>query len=79
MKTGKDCICVYGMIKTPDREKWAYFSFPSRIVFPRMIVIRKSDLIKFGGGGAVSLSEFLKRKELVLLLKKGTRYGKRRI
>lgn len=77
MKTGKDCICVYGMIKTPDREKWAFFSHPCRIVMPRMIVIRKIDLAKFGGGSAVSLSRLIKNDKLTLLLKKGTRYGER--
>jgi len=77
MKTGKDCICSYGMIKTPDREKWAFFSHPCRIIIPRMIVIRKNDLVKFGGGSAVSLSKLIKNEKLTLLLKKGTRYGER--
>ena len=77
MKTGKNCICAYGMIKTPDREKWAFFSHPCRIIMPRMIVIRKDDLTKFGGGSAVSLSRLIKNEKLTLLLKKGTRYGAR--
>jgi len=77
MKTGKDCICSYGMIKTPDREKWAIFSYPCRVIIPRMIVIRKNDSAKFGGGSAVSLSKLMKNEKLTLLLKKGTRYGER--
>lgn len=77
MKAGKTCICAYGMIKTPDREKWAVFSHPCRIIIPRMIVIRKNDVLKFGGGSAVSLSKLIKNKKLTLLLKKGTRYGER--
>jgi len=77
MKTGKNCICAYGMIKTPDRENWAFFSHPCRIIIPRMIVIRKNDLVKFGGGSAVSLSKLIKNNKLTLLLKKGTRYGER--
>jgi len=77
MKAGKDCICAYGMIKTPDREKWAFFSQPCRIIIPRMIVVRKDDLTKFGGGSAVSIAKLIKNKKLTLLLKKGTRYGER--
>ena len=77
MKAGKDCVCSYGMIRTRDREKWALFSYPCRIIMPRMVVIRKRDLERFGRGSPVSLSELIEDESLTLLLKRGTRYGKR--
>jgi uncharacterized protein (TIGR02285 family) len=66
MKEGKHYL-FWGLYKTPEREKYLYFSLPCRISPPTMVVIRKSDLKRFGGGETVSLKALLDDKALRFL------------
>ena len=66
MKEGKRYL-FWGLFKTPEREKYLYYSIPCRISPPTMVVIRKSDLQKFGGGETLSLKTLLDDRALKFL------------
>jgi uncharacterized protein (TIGR02285 family) len=74
MKEGKHYL-FWGLYKTPEREKYLYFSIPCRISLPTMVVVRKSDLQKFGGGKTVSLKVLLGDKALRFLMFSSISFG----
>ena len=65
----------WGLYKTQEREKYLYFSIPCRISPPTMVVIRKNDLQKFGGGKTVSLKALLDDKALRFLIFDSISFG----
>jgi uncharacterized protein (TIGR02285 family) len=67
MKEGKHYL-FYGLYKTPEREKYVYFSLPCRISTPTMVVIRKDEIQRFGMGKSVSLKRLLEDKLLKFLM-----------
>ena len=75
MKEGKHYL-FWGLYKTPEREKYLYYSIPCRISTPTMVVIRKSDLQKFGGGKAVSLKAILDDKASRFLMFESISFGR---
>ncbi len=68
--------CAYGVLKTPEREAYMYYSLPCRITTPCFVVVRKEDVEKFGGGKKISLRELLENNNLKLLIKKDVIYNK---
>ena len=74
-KKGKHQL-FYGLYKTPEREKFLYFSLPCRISTPTYVVVRKEDLPKFGHRRQVSLQALLENKNLTFLHLKSISFGK---
>ena len=74
MQQGKHYL-FYGLYKTPEREKRLYFSVPCRIEPPLMVVVRKSDFKKFGGGEHVSFEALLKDTTLKTIMGSSVSYG----
>lgn len=74
MKEGKHYL-FYGLYKTPEREKYLYFSLPCRISTPTMVVIRKDDHQKFGAEKAVSFKGLLEDKRLSFLMFSNISFG----
>lgn len=68
--------CAYGVLKTPEREAYMYYSLPCRITTPCFVVVRNTDAAKFGSEKKLSLRELLENKELKLLIKKDVIYNK---
>ncbi len=73
-KHGKHYL-FWGLYKTPDRAKYLYYSIPCRISPPTMVVIRKDDLQRFGGGKALSLKALLDDKALRFLIFDSISFG----
>lgn len=74
MRKGANYL-YYGLYKTPDREKYLYYSLPCRIALPTMLVIRKSDLDKYDGGKTLSIDNLIRNKTYKLLLFNSISYG----
>ncbi len=74
MKEGRHYL-IYGLYKTPEREKYLYFSLPCRISTPTMVVIRKDELQRFGMGKSVSLKRLLEDKHLRFLMFSDISFG----
>ncbi len=66
----------YGFYKTPERDSFLRFSLPCRISIPTFIVVRKSDLTKFGNGKPIVLKMLLKNEKLRFLRLKSISFGK---
>ena len=73
-KHGKHYL-FWGLYKTPEREKYLYYSIPCRISPPTMVVIRKGDLERFGGGETLSLKTLLKDRTLKFLMFDSISFG----
>lgn len=73
-KHGKHYL-LWGPVKTPEREKYLYYSIPCMLYPPTMVVIRKSDLQRFGGGETVSLKALLEDRALRFLMFSSFSFG----
>ncbi|MCG8636119.1 MAG: hypothetical protein MI863_19965 [Desulfobacterales bacterium] len=67
----------YGLYKTPEREKFLYYSIPCRISVPPFIVVRKEDVSGFAKGDTASLDKLLSNPGLNFLLLKSVSFGKK--
>lgn len=75
MKTGEN-ICHAAMIKSEEREAFAYFSIPNGITQLHTIVVKKSRLeTLFDNSMSVSLDDLLKNTQLILGVDKNSSYG----
>jgi len=74
VKNGSHAL-LYGFYKTPEREQYMHFSLPCRISLPTMVVTRKGDLARFGGGSAVSLKNLLEDRTLRFLRLDAVSFG----
>jgi len=74
MKEGKHYL-FWGLYKTPEREKYLNYSIPCRISPPTMVVIRKTDLQKFGGCETLSLKTLLEDRGLRFLMFSAISFG----
>ena len=74
LEQGKQYLS-WGPVKNPEREKYLYFSIPCMIYPPTMVVIRKSDLRRFGGGDTVSLKALLEDRALRFLMFSSLSFG----
>lgn len=68
-------VCSVGLYKTPEREEFMYFSMPSFITLPPVIIIKKTNLGKFNNQSMVSLDAVLDSKSLMIGLAKDRSYG----
>ena len=68
-------VCSVGLYKTPEREEFMYFSMPSFITLPPVIIIKKDNLGKFNQQTTVSLDAVLANNNLMIGLVKDRSYG----
>lgn len=73
---GKQNVCIHFPFKTPEREKYGYFSLPNRINLPLRIIIHKEAYQKIGKPQSVILSDFLAKTKLRGMIEKGRSYSK---
>jgi len=67
--------CSLAMYKTPEREKFVYFSKASVFTLPPVLIITRERLNDFGGKKVVNLAELLKEGKLVIGRSKNRSYG----
>ncbi|MGE4560653.1 MAG: ABC transporter substrate-binding protein, partial [Desulfobulbus sp.] len=70
-------VCSAGLYKTPEREMFMYFSIPSFITLPPVIILKKKNARKFTETDTVSLDAVLGNGNLMIGLVKDRSYGKR--
>ncbi|BBE31448.1 hypothetical protein OSSY52_15890 [Tepiditoga spiralis] len=79
MKNKKN-VCALFLFKTPEREKFLYYSLPYRVTLPNGIIIRKSDKNKFkkyfDKNNKIKLESLLKERSLTLGINKKISYSK---
>lgn len=68
-------VCTNGFFKTPEREKFLYYSIPSFFTFPSVLIIKKDRFEEFGGQKVISLEKLLKNKTKIIGLAKDRSYG----
>ncbi len=69
--------CHPWLLKTPEREKFLYYSIPITLALSNHLIIKKSKLSSFGEGNAVALAEILKNNQFTGRVVKGRSYGKK--
>lgn len=67
--------CGLAMYKTPERMELAYFSIPSVLTLPTVLIINKDRFDAFGGTKTVHLSEILQSGEYIIGRSKNRSYG----
>lgn len=73
MREGKP-VCMVGTLKTAEREEFLYFSIPIGITLPNAILIKKSNVERFGTAESLSLAHVLQQKQWVGGVVKGRSY-----
>ena len=68
-------VCALAMYKTPERLEFAYFSIPSVITLPTVLIINKKNFNTFGGTKDVSLADILKSHKYVIGRSSNRSYG----
>lgn len=68
-------VCSVGLYKTPEREEFMYFSLPSFLTLPPVIIIKKDRHSAFNNRASVGLGEILNNKTLMIGLVKDRSYG----
>ncbi|MGD9947087.1 MAG: TIGR02285 family protein [Desulfobulbus sp.] len=68
-------VCSVGLYKTPEREDFMYFSMPSFITLPPVIIIKKENIGKYNNQTTVSLDAVLGNANLMIGLAKDRSYG----
>ncbi|MCP4673858.1 MAG: transporter substrate-binding domain-containing protein [Desulfobacula sp.] len=74
LKNGEKYI-AYGPVKTPEREKYLYYSLPCRLVFTDCVVMKRGSVKKYLTGSMISLQKLAADKNLVMGHSKGASYG----
>lgn len=67
--------CALAMYKTPEREKFAYFSVPSVFTLPTILIIRKDNFNSFGSKKNVHLQQLLEGKNITIGRSNNRSYG----
>ena len=67
--------CSLAMFKTPEREKFVYFSIPSVFTLPTILIIRKDKFNEFGSKKTVQLQQLLKSKNITIGRSNNRSYG----
>ncbi|WP_245590205.1 TIGR02285 family protein [Desulfobulbus elongatus] len=67
-------VCSVGLYRTPEREAFMYFSIPSLLTMPAVLIIRKDRHADFGATASVRLDDLLTR-QVVIGLSKDRSYG----
>lgn len=68
-------VCSVGLYKTAEREEFMYFSLPSFLTLPPVIIIKKDRHAAFNNRASVGLGEILNNKALMIGLVKDRSYG----
>jgi uncharacterized protein (TIGR02285 family) len=68
-------VCSVGLYRTPEREEFMYFSMPSFLTLPPVLIIKKDGLSRFGNRTSVQLAEILDDKKLMVGMSKDRSYG----
>jgi uncharacterized protein (TIGR02285 family) len=68
-------VCSAGLYRTPEREEFMYFSIPSFLTLPAVIVIKKENFPAFGNRTSVQLSEILNNQKLMFGFSKDRSFG----
>jgi uncharacterized protein (TIGR02285 family) len=68
-------VCSVGLYRTPEREEFMYFSMPSFLTLPPVLIIKKDELSRFGNRTSVQLAEILGDKKLMVGMSKDRSYG----
>jgi len=68
-------VCSVGLYRTPEREEFMYFSMPSFLTLPPVLIIKKDGLSRFGNRTSVQLAEILNDKKLMVGMSKDRSYG----
>lgn len=68
-------VCNVGLYKTPEREKFMYFSIPSFFTYPTVLIIDKSKWPAFGNARMVNLADILKSNKLIIGRGENRSYG----
>ncbi|MDR2548667.1 MAG: TIGR02285 family protein [Desulfobulbus sp.] len=68
-------VCSAGLFRSPEREEFMYFSIPSFLTLPAVVIIKKESLPQFGGKTTVRLAEVLRAKNVTIGLNKDRSYG----
>jgi len=68
-------VCSVGLYRTPEREEFMYFSVPSFLTLPAVLIVRKDARSRFGNRASVKLAEILSDKHLTVGLSKDRSYG----
>jgi uncharacterized protein (TIGR02285 family) len=71
----KEKVCNVGMYKTPEREKFLYFSIPSFFTLPTVLIIKKNKLADFGGSRTIRLKSLLESGKIVIGTARNRSYG----
>ncbi len=69
-------VCNVGLYKTPEREKFMYFSIPSFFTYPTVLIIDKSKWAAFGKSKSVKLEDLMKSGKLIIGRGENRSYGK---
>jgi len=70
-----DKVCSVGLFRTPEREAFMYFSIPSFLTLPAVLIIRKESLPQFGGKATVRLADVMNDKDMMIGLSKDRSFG----
>ncbi len=68
-------VCNVALYRTPEREKFLYFSIPSFFTLPTVLVIRRDRFEDFGGTRSVSLERLLSEGRVIIGREKNRSYG----
>jgi len=69
-------VCNVGLYKTPERERFIYFSIPSFFTLPTVIIIKKERFAEFGGTKTVQLEKVLQNRNLLIGRARSRSYGR---
>ncbi len=69
-------VCNVGLYKTPERERFIYFSIPSFFTLPTVIIIKKERFAEFGGTKTVQLEKILQDRSLLIGRARSRSYGR---
>ena len=69
-------VCTVGYYKTPERERFLYFSIPSIFSLPTVLVLRKGRFPQLERQGQVRLADLLAADRLRIGLAKDRSYGR---
>lgn len=68
-------VCALALYKKPEREEIAYFSIPSFISLPSVLVVSRDKYGKFGGVNTVSLKDLLLQGNVIFGFNKKRSFG----
>nr|WP_320010504.1 TIGR02285 family protein [uncultured Desulfobulbus sp.] len=68
-------VCSVGLYNTPERQEFMYFSLPSFITLPPVVIIDKDNWHKFGNKPIISLDQVLGDEGMMVGLAKDRSYG----